>query len=168
MNRMFGLTLVTGLSLGLNSTTHAQTFPTDYFGQTGSGHDNGGYGYENLGFGGFGFQYTQGPPASGIVMDQWGQVIGTTYVANSPIVTAGQPMAVQPSARQTARSRIRKVAVKPRYAVTTGSLAWPGAGGVVAYPQQAMRYRSYGSGYELSPYGTTQYFGPWKGLTLGY
>jgi hypothetical protein len=167
MNRMFGLTLVVGLSLSLNSTAHAQTFLTDYYGQGSYGYGHGDYGYENQPFGGFGFEYTQGPPVSGIGMNQYGQVIGTTYVATSPIVTAGQPAAVQPAARQTTRSRSKIAPVQPRYAVTTGSLAWPGGYGVSGN-SQAMRYRSYGYGYELSPYGTTQYFGPWKGWTLGY
>ena len=167
MNRMLGLILATGLSLGLCSTTHGQTFPTDYYGQDGYGSGNGVPGYENLPFGGFGFEYTQGPPVSGILMDRFGQVIGNTYIVTSPSVTAVQPTAVQFAGRQTARTRARKVVVQPRYAVTTGSLAWPGAYAAAGY-SQALRPRSYGSGYGLSPYGTTQYYGPWKGLTLGY
>jgi hypothetical protein len=166
MNRLFGLTLLVGLSLGLSSTTHAQTFPTDYFGN--DGYVNGGSGLENLPFGGFGFEYTQGPPVSGILMNQYGQVIGTSYFATSPIANSAQPTAVQqPVARQTPRSRTRKAAVQPRYAVTTGSLGWSGANGAAVY-SQGMRPRSYGYGYSVSPYGTTQYYGPWKGLTLGY
>jgi hypothetical protein len=168
MNRMFGLILVVGLSFGLNSTTHAQTFPTDYHGQGSYGYGNDGYGHENLPFGGFGYGYTQGPPVSGVVMDQWGQVIGTTYFATSPTVATAQPVVVQqPPVRRTVRARSTKIVVQPRYAVTTGSLAWPGTYDMSG-DSAAMRYRSYGYGYELSPYGTTQYFGPWKGLTLGY
>ncbi len=124
-------------------------------------------GYENLPFGGFGFEYTQGPPVSGILMDRFGQVVGTPYVVTSPSVMAVQPTAVQFAGRQTTRTRAKRVVVQPRYAVTTGSLAWPGANAAAGY-SQAMRPRSYGSGYGLSPYGTTQYYGPWKGLTLGY
>jgi hypothetical protein len=165
MKRVFGLALILGLSVGLNSATYGQTFPTDYFGQ--GSYEYPGHGYENPGFGGFGFEYTQGPPVSGIVMNQWGQVIGTTNVAARSAVTADQPAVVQPVARQAVRSRFKKAPVQPRYAVTTGSLAWPGGyGAVVNAP--TMRDRSYGYGYSLSPYGTTQYFGPWKGQTLGY
>ena len=167
MNRMFGMTLAAALLLGLNSTAHAQTFSTDYYGLDGYGYGPGGYGFENLPFGGFGFEYAQGPPVSGVLMNRFGQVVGTSDIVTSPIVTAVQPQAVQPAARQTARSRTKRVLVQPRYAVTTGSLDWQGANGVVAN-SPAMRYRSYGYGYSLSPYGTTQYYGPWKGLTLGY
>jgi len=169
MNRMFGLALVVGLSLGLSSTTYAQTFPTDYDAQGSYGYGNGGSGLENLPFGGFGFEYAQGPPVSGILMNQYGQVlaIGTSYFATSPTVTTAQSAGVQPTARQTARSRTKKAPVQPRYAVTTGSLGWSGTSGAAVY-SQAMRSRSYGYGYAVSPYGTTQYYGPWKGLTLGY
>jgi hypothetical protein len=165
MNRMFGMTLLAVFFLGLNSTGHAQTFPTDYYGE-------GGYGYgpgelANLPFGGFGFEYTQGPPVSGILMNRFGQVVGTTYVASGPVVETVQPQIVQPAGRPMTRFRIRRVPVQPRYAVTTGSLGWPGANGVFVN-SPAMRYRSYGYGYSLSPYGTTLYYGPWKGQTLGY
>jgi hypothetical protein len=165
MNRTLGLTLVAGLVLGLNSTIQAQTFPTDYFGH--DGYNQGGYGYDNLPYGGFGHEYTQGPPVSGIVMDQWGQVIGTTFVAPGPIVATDQAASTQPVTRQNVRSRFRKTPMQPRYAVTTGSLGVSGSGGVAVFGP-GMRERSYGWGYGLSPYGTTQYFGPWKGLTLGY
>lgn len=159
MNRISGITLVAGLLLGLSSTARAQTFPTDYYG--GDGYAPGAY-LQNLPFGGFGFEYTQGPPVSGIVMNQWGQIIGTPYVVSAPVVGVRQT-----APRTTIRTRANRVIVQPRYALTTGSLAWPGAN-AAAVNSQAMRYRSYGSGYGLSPYGTTQYFGPWKGLTLGY
>jgi hypothetical protein len=170
---MFGITLLAVFFLGLNSTAHAQVFSNDYHGLNGYTYGPGGYGFENLPFGGFGFEYTQGPPVSGILMDRFGQVVGTTYVETGPIVEAvqpqivQQPQAVQPAGRVAARFRIKKVPVQPRYTVTTGSLGWQGANGVVVN-SPAMRYQSYGSGYALSPYGTTQYYGPWKGQTLGY
>jgi hypothetical protein len=158
MNRVSGMTLVVGLLLGLSSTAHAQTFPTDYAG--GDGYAPGAY-LENLPFGGFGFEYTQGPPASGVVMDQYEWVYATPYVVSTPVVAARQPVV-----RTTIRTRANRVTVQPRYALTTGSLVW--GGGAAAANYQVMRYRSYGAGYSLSPYGTTQYYGPWKGLTLGY
>jgi hypothetical protein len=161
MNRMLGKILVAGLLLGLNSSTSAQTFPTDYY-----GHDGYGYGpgsnLADLPFGGFGFEYTQGYPVSGVVMDQYERIYAAPVVVRRPVVAARQA-----AARTTIRSRGRTVTVQPRYALTTGSLGWVGANGMVVDPT-AMRYRSYGSGYELSPYGTTQYYGPWKGQTLGY
>jgi hypothetical protein len=159
MNRISGLTLVVGLLLGLSSTAHAQTFPTDYAG--GDGYAPGAN-LENLPFGGFGFEYTQGYPASGVVMDQYERVYAAPFVVRTPVVAARQP-----AARTTIRTRTGRVTVQPRYALTTGSLVWGGENAALVN-SQAMRYRSYGSGYSLSPYGTTQYYGPWKGLTLGY
>jgi hypothetical protein len=159
MNRISGMTLVVGLLLGLSSTAHAQTFPTDYYG--GDGYAPGAY-LENLPFGGFGFEYTQGPPVSGVLMNQYEQMIATPYVVSAPVVAVRQPVA-----RTTIRTRANRVTVQPRYSLTTGSLVWGGANAALVN-SQAMRYRSYGAGYSLSPYGTTQYYGPWKGLTLGY
>jgi hypothetical protein len=166
MNRMFGITLLAIFFLGLNSTAHAQTFPSNYYDASGYGYGPRGSGLENLPFGGFGFEYTQGPPVSGILMNRFGEVVGT-YDATGPIVEAVQPQAVQPVGRLMTPFRTKRVRVQPRYTVTTGSLGWQGANGVIVN-SPAMRYQSYGSGYSLSPYGTTQYYGPWKGQTLGY
>ncbi len=167
MNRIFGLTLVAGLALGLNSAAHAQTFPTYSYGLDAYGF--GGYGYEDVPFGGFGVGYTQGPPASGIVMNRFGEVVGMTDAAPTSVAPAVQPTTVPQVVNPTIRGRSKKVYVQPRYPLTTGWLGWPdsNSSAVTGY-SPAMRERSYGYGYDVSPYGTTQYYGPWKGLTLGY
>ncbi len=160
MKRLLGVSAVLIFWIWLSPSSFAQSTQADWYGP--GSYDQGFRGVDGFpsGNGGFGMGHTQGPPASGVYMNQWGQVIGETYPASGPIVTYAPPTAA-PTNRRTGRAPLQR-----RYAVTTGMLGWPGGTAVPVYPS-AGRYTSYGNGYALSPYGTVNYYGGFRGYTLG-
>jgi len=159
MKRMLGLALVVIFWIWLSPTSFAQSSAADWYGP--GTYDQGVRGIDGFpsGYGGFGQGYAQGPPVSGVYMNQWGQVIGETYPAAAPIFTTARPTTTP------AYSRRGRTPFQARYGVTTGTLGWPGASGMIVPP--AGRYSSYGSGYGLSPYGTVNYYGGFRGYTIG-
>jgi hypothetical protein len=135
--------------------------------------------------GGFGFEYTQPIPANSYVLDRywWVQptpVVGTTMPPAT--VVAPQPAPVQQpvNPRRVTRAMragrsLSRLGGQPytrsgqpvATPLPTGSLYRPATVGMPLY-SPAQRYASYGQGYGLSPYGSTDYGGLYKGLYWGY
>jgi hypothetical protein len=154
MNRIMGLTVAVLVPMSLATTAHAQS----YYGDGTVGSD---YGTVMAGqpYGGFGHQYSPAIPAGGVIVDQWGglHAVGYAVTAPSPAVVAAQP---QPRATAT-RSRSRRVTAQPRYVLPSGSLGWSGGNGGMLYSPET-RYSSYGSGYNVGPYGVVNHNTMWK------
>jgi hypothetical protein len=157
MIRILGSSLALLLTLGVASTARSQDFvagvdPYAYFG-------SGGPAPEDLPYGGFGHGYVQAPLAGSVLVDRFG---GMYTIA--PPVSPQVGQAARPDS-QPSRVRSRKAPPRPRYALPTGSLYWPGAGAVVMYSPE-LRYQTYGGGYVRSPYGTLDCGNMWKGWTM--
>jgi hypothetical protein len=161
MSRAIGLALAVVLLVGVSSTSHAQmtSGSDDEMGTSGYG----GHSYENPAFGGFGMDYMQVPQAGTFQMDRFGGVYAVpgSYPGMPQVFTAA------PARTQSNNSRSGATSVRARYRVPTGSLYWPGAGGVLLYSPQ-LRNASYGSGYARSPYGRIDYGTMWLGWPIGY
>jgi hypothetical protein len=135
-------------------------------------------------YGGFGLEYTQAIPANGYVLDRWWWVQATPVVSSTtlpPQTVTEQPAVVQPATprRVTRAGRVIRSFSRPATRsdnragmpaatpLPTGSLYWPATTGLPLY-SPAQRYASYGQGYGLSPYGSTDYGAQYKGLYWGY
>ncbi len=163
MSRILGLTVALVVPLCLATTTNGQTTPYG-----GGGQPNPYYGvsaYGGQSYGGFGFEYSQAQPASGMVMDQYGLWHAVPYVESAPPVAVAQPQQRARTTRSTSRRVATKVA-QPRYQLPTGSLGLSGANSGILYSADA-RYRSYGSGYGW-PVGVIDNSGMWHGMPSGY
>lgn len=136
-----------------------------------------------VGVGGFGFEYTQPIPSNTVLLDRWWVPVQTPAVgtvpppaqavetapavqATGPVRTARTARGIRSFARVGTR-RSTRFAAQPTTSLPTGSLYWPGAAGVPLY-SPAQRYAAYGQGYDVSPYGSTDYGANYKGLYWGY
>jgi hypothetical protein len=113
-------------------------------------------GYAN--HGGVGLGYSPMVRAWGFV-DRFGMLQATPSVSAVRPERAAQVRAVR-ILHETVPSGPRT-----RYALPTGSLYWPAAGGVMLYSPLA-RYQSYGAGYAVGPYGTADHGIMYKGWSL--
>jgi hypothetical protein len=154
MKRILGLTVAFLVPMSLATTAHAQSY---YNGGGTVGSDYGTV-MADQPYGGFGHQYTPAIPAGGVIVDQWGGLHTVGYTASTP-----SPAAVtQPQPRSTAtRSRSRRALARPRYVLPSGSLGSSGGNGGMLYSPDA-RYSSYGSGYNVGPYGVVNHNMMWK------
>jgi hypothetical protein len=159
MNRMFGLTFAMVLLFSLTSTLRAQDLSPGNGSQLDYGYAGSHYGEQPNGA--FGLGYVQVPMVGSVLVDQYGGIHVAAPVMSTPTMQAPQPRS------HITRSKSRKPAPQPRYALTTGSLYWPGAGQVILY-SPVLRQQTYGGGYERSPYGSIDSGGMWHGWPLGY
>jgi hypothetical protein len=153
MNRILGLAVAIVVPFCLSTAAHAQSA---YYGVGPTGPVYGGYANAGQPYGGFGLEYSPAVPAGGIVIDQYGLLHAVPYVASaSPVVVQPQPQV------RTTRSGSRRAIAQPRYQLPTGSLGWSGGNGGMLYPVQT-RGGSYGSGYDVGPYGVIDHNMMWK------
>jgi hypothetical protein len=160
MNRILGLTVAIVLPLGLATTTRAQMTPYN------TGGTNVYYGvpaYGSQPYGGFGDNYSQAVANGGVVMDIYGQWHMVPYVVSVPQATVVQPQ----TGTRVVRSTMRRIVARPRYQLPTGSLGVSGTNGGILY-SPVSRYRSYGSGYGVGPYGVIDNSGMWHGMPMGW
>jgi hypothetical protein len=159
MSRILGSILSGVVLLGAPHPAQAQSTLFEPYAMEDPGYGDAPVGYD--GNGGFGLGYSQPVTAGAFVLDRFGLVhaaprVGTPGVASAPCAPA--PL------RRTGRERGRATA---RYRLPTGSLYWPDAEGVMLY-SGAARIRSYGDGYGIGPYGTTDHGIMYKGWSLQY
>jgi hypothetical protein len=166
MRRLTGLTLAVVLVVSFGQTAQAQS---DYPGAI-----------AGFGYAGFGLGYTQVIPSNSLILDRWWMLEETPMVsstlpqpgaARTPVATATatpNPRAARP-ARSLGRAGSRRLdrSVTPASApLPTGSLGWGGSAVVPLY-SPVQRYATYGQGYGVSPYGSTDYGAAYKGYYWG-
>ena len=118
-------------------------------------------GYQLEPFGGFGFEATQRPLAGTVWIDRFGMLHGPEPMRPRT------PLPVRRIRTKPGRSVPTRQAARPRYTLPTGSLDWPGSGGVVPI-SPALRYQTYGGGLGYGPYGSIDCSIMYKGMALGY
>ena len=111
--------------------------------------------------GGFGLETIQIPFAGAFWLDQFGLVHAIEPAQPLPRIAARR--SAPKSIVAPASHRVSKTGAR----LPTGSLAWPGASGVVLYSPW-LRYQSYGSGYGRGPYGNADCGIMYKGMWLGH
>jgi hypothetical protein len=161
MKAVWGTSLVVICSVCLSTTCIAQTISSDRYATAGYLPAIVDTSVFPQGPGGFGYHYTEGPPASGVFMNQWGLIVGEI-----PLVPATVSSTAASAPTQPQTGRIVRSVPQQRYLLTRGFLGWPGTSTFGIYPPSA-RGSMYGSGYAHSPYGTNNYFGGFRGYTLG-
>jgi hypothetical protein len=154
MRRVFGLSLIVFAFLSLSPCAQAQSDESHAF----LGYGYGG-GFEQESQGGFGLEFGQELPAGSLFIDRYGILYQMPEFDRQRSTPAPHARPRQP------RAGSLRVKGQARYQLPTGSLYWPDASRVLIY-SPATRYRSYGAGYGIGPYGSVDHGMMYKGWPL--